>query len=73
MLATVRTDPDFAVESRNPFASAEGFADSRVNQQFEVSRDDQRLLAIRLSTAGTEVRDVVVLNFFEELREVVGN
>ena len=30
VVATVRTDPDFAVESRERFASAEGFADSRV-------------------------------------------
>ena len=71
VVATVRSDPDFAVESRERFASAEGFADSRVTQQFDLSPDDQRLLALRVSTAGTQVRDVVVLNFFEELRQVV--
>ena len=71
VVATVWTDPDFAVDSRERFASAEGFADSNVSQQFDLSRDDQRLLAIRVSTPGTQVRDVVVLNFFEELRQVV--
>ncbi len=58
-----------ALEGR--FASAEGFADSNVSQQFDPSPDDQRLLAIRISTAGTQVRDVIIQNFFEELREVV--
>ena len=71
VVATVRTDPDFAVESRERFTSAEGFADSNVSRQFAVSPDDQRLLALRISTAGTQVRDVVVQNFFEELRQVV--
>ena len=35
------------------------------------SPDDQRLLVIRFTEGGTEVRVVLVQNFFEELRQVV--
>ena len=74
VLATVRTDPDFAVESRVPFASTLGFLAPRSTRQFDISPDDQRLLAGRLGgTAGAVVRDVVVQNFFEVLRERVDN
>ena len=74
VVATVRTDPDFAVESRVPFASTVGFEAERGTRQFDISPDDQRLLAGRLGgIAGAVVRDVVVQNFFEVLRERVGN
>ena len=74
VVATVRTDPDFAVASRVPFASLLGFAAARGTRQFDISPDDQRLLAGRLGgSAGAVVRDVVVQNFFEVLRERVGN
>ena len=74
VVATVRTDPDFAVESRVPFASNLGFAAERGTRQFDISPDDRRLLAGRLGgSAGAVVRDVVVQNFFEVLRERVGN
>ena len=48
VVATVRTDPDFAVESRVPFASTLGFLAARGTRQFDISPDDQRLLAAQL-------------------------
>ena len=42
-------------------------------QQFDVSPLDGRLLAITASVAATDVRDVVVVNWFQELRQRVGN
>ena len=74
VVATVRTDPDFAVESRVPFASTLGFTAVRNTRHFGISPDDRRLLAGRLGgSAGAVVRDVVVQNFFEVLRERVGD
>ena len=74
VVATVRTDPDFAVESRVPFTNNLGFVAERGTRQFDISPDDQRLLAGRWGgIAGAVVRDVVVQNFFEVLRERVGN
>ena len=69
VVATVRTDPDFAVESRAPFAAATGFRAQNNTRHFDISPDDQRLLALRVEgSAGTAVKDVVVQNFFEVLR-----
>jgi serine/threonine-protein kinase len=76
VVATVRTAPDFAVESRVPFATRIGFLSAgQGTRQFDISPDDQRLLALRFgaTATGTAVRDVVVQNFFEVLEERVGN
>ena len=71
VIATVGTGLDFAVESRERFASARGFATSRLIQRFDVAPDDQRVLAIRTISGSSESRDIVIQNFFEELRQVV--
>jgi len=71
--ATVRTEPDFAVVGRASLSSWLPFLPSLTTQQFDVSPLDGRLLAIRASVAGTDVRDVVVVNWFHELRQRVGN
>jgi serine/threonine-protein kinase len=73
-VATVQTDPEFAVQSRDRFASAEGFETELGTPHFDVSPGDQRLLAIRTGpSSGAGGRTVVVLNFFEELKAKVGN
>ena len=46
-----------------PGGSAPGFYLPSAAQHFDLSPDDQRLLA--------QVRDILVQNFFEELRQVV--
>ena len=70
VVATVQTEPEFRVESREQLVSAEAFATSRLIQQYDVAPDDQRLLVIR-SVEDAASRDIVVLNFFEEIRERV--
>ena len=72
VIATVRTDPDFAVESRDPFASAQQYGAERIIQRFDVAPDDRRLLAIRV-LEDAEFRHVVILNWAEELRRLVPN
>jgi serine/threonine-protein kinase len=73
-VATVQTDPEFAVQSRDRFASAEGFHTDVFTPHFDVSPNDQHLLAIRTGpSSGAGGRTVVVLNFFEELKAKVGN
>ena len=71
MVATVRTDPEFVVESRESFASADGFYFGIGARIFSLAPDDQRLLAGRLNTGSQANEDILVLNFFELLREVV--
>ncbi len=71
MIATVRTDPEFVVESRESFASAAGFYGGTGARLFSLAPDDQRLLAGRLEMGGQANDDILVQNFFEELRQVV--
>ena len=76
VVATVRTEPDFTVESRQdlPFSSSEyGYAPP--HPEWDLSPDDQRVLAIGAPPGrpGAESRYVIVQNFFEELRQRVGN
>ena len=72
VVATVRTDPDFAVESQVPFARTLGFRAQRGTREFDVSPDDQRLLVL-----GSELRRVVELIFVDnwaaELRQRMGS
>ena len=71
VVATVRTDPNFAVESRALFAAGTGFRAWANARNFDISPDDQRLLG--LDVVHATVRDVVILNFFEELKVRVPN
>jgi serine/threonine-protein kinase len=72
VVATVRTTPSFAVESRAVFASTDGFYLARTIQRYDVSRDGEHILAIRdLSDAPS--RQIVVQNFFEELARLAPN
>ena len=73
-VATVGTEPDFAVESRERLASWEPYGVNVTTQHYDPSPDDQRLLAIRrFDLSGAEARHVLVQNWFEELKELVGN
>jgi hypothetical protein len=73
-VATVRLDPGFAVESRERLTSWGSYAAGPINLHWDLSPDDLSVLAIRLGRRGRVApRDIVVQNFFEELREPVGN
>jgi serine/threonine-protein kinase len=74
--ATLRAGPTFAIERRDAIARWEVFLGGSGSTQYDISRRDGRLLAIRLGeTVLVEgpVRDVVILNWFEELEERVGH
>ena len=73
VVATVRTDPAFAVESRAPFGALTEVRMANSTRNFDISPDDQRLLGLVEEVVGAAVRDVVILNFFEVLKERVGN
>ena len=71
-VATVRTDPDFAVESRAQLFSFAPYYWAGNDVWWDVSPDDQRILVLGPSEEGVG-RYVLVQNFFEELRQRVGN
>ena len=70
-LATVRTDPDFGVESREQLASQAGYFAANM-RHWDLTPDDQRLLVVADASAVSQ-QIVVAQNFFEELRERMGN
>ena len=69
-VAAVRTDPDFAVESRERLTSWAPYFRTGNRRQYDPSPGDQRLLAIRAGEFEIPPY-VLVQNFFEELRQVV--
>ena len=46
-VATVRTEPNFAVVSRERLGPFDSYAASTLDHHWDVSPDDQRVLAIR--------------------------
>ena len=69
-VAAVRTDPDFAVESRERLTSWAPYFRTPNRRQYDPSPGDQRLLAIRAGEFEIPPY-ILVQNFFEELRQVV--
>ena len=78
-VATYTADSTFVVESRERLFDATSYYQEQVGWRgFDVARDDERFLMIRLagSTAAqsdAEVNFIYIQNFFEELKERVGN
>jgi len=72
VVATVRTNPDFTVESRTPFATTAEYLGSGSTRNFDISPDDQRLLVLRIE-GGVEDELILVENWAEELRQRVGS
>ena len=71
-VATIRTDPTFAVESREQLTSWPYFLQN-VIRDYDLALDDQRFLAVRTTNTQAQERLILVQNFFEELRQQVGN
>ncbi len=70
----VRLEPEFTIESRMEFAYWQGVEGGFTTQQFDVTPDGERLLALRRQVSEVaEFRDIIVQDFFSVLREVVGN
>ncbi len=56
------------------FAYWQGVEGGFTTQQFDVTPDGERLLALRRQVSEVaEFRDIIVQDFFSVLREVVGN
>ena len=74
VVATVRTEPDFAVESREELFPWDVYRFTAVHPAWDLAPDDQRILAFGPAQgAAAEGRNVIVQNFFEELRQRMGN
>ncbi len=77
--ATYTADSTFVVEGRDRlFDFSSYYWDSPNWRVFDVTQDDQRFLAIRdvggaSDSSDTEVKFIYIQNFFEELKERMGN
>jgi serine/threonine-protein kinase len=73
--AQVNTSTAFAVSGRQRLFSVEPFAMDSVYASFDISPDDQRFFMIRGAGSGGGAATALILveNWFEELREKVGN
>ena len=69
-VATVRTDPDFAVESRERLNARASFWGPTM-RHWDLTPDDLRVLAVGGSGGAQALDLILVQNFFEELRQVV--
>ena len=80
-VATVRTEPSFAVESREQLFSFESYVSGNIDLWWDISPDDQSILALKdpdgvggaAAGGAGEGRLILVQNFFEELRQRMGN
>ena len=71
MAASVSTSPTFGVINLQPLFPYPSELSSTAWPQYEVSADDSRFLVTPVTRAAARV--IVVENFFEELRQKVGN
>ena len=73
MVSDVTTDPTFGVTGERPLFDITPYQNDLAHQRYEVSPDDQRFIMIRnIRSEGADEGPVVVLNFFEELKERAG-
>ena len=61
-VAEIRTDPDFAVGPRVELSSFGSYSDGNGTPNFDLSADDERLLAMRTTTFDQVSEDVLVQN-----------
>ena len=78
MIARVQVDPEFRVLERRPlFEIPDRVLRFGFGVSYDVSADDQRFLMIRLQQVGGATADqsrvILVLNWFEELKNRVPN
>ena len=71
--AEVETENTFVVGERRALFSVQGFRTTQVRSQYDVTLDDQRFVMIRNFDDTESSELVIVQNFFEELKERMGN
>jgi hypothetical protein len=73
MVADVTTDPTFGVTGERELFDIKEYQSDLTHHRYVVSPDDQRFVMIRnIRSEGADEGPVVVLNFFEELKERAG-
>jgi serine/threonine-protein kinase len=70
--ADVVTIPTFRVTRQQVLFSAIGYRSNVFDPQFDISRDDQRFLMIARDEPEVASEIVVVMNWFEELKAMIG-
>jgi serine/threonine-protein kinase len=75
MVVGVQTTPTFAALEVRELFSTRGYTTFAVHRTYDVTEDDQRFVMIRetMVEEGGATELIVVENFFEELKERVGN
>ena len=72
MSAAVTTAPSFGVSRQQVLFDARRYRANLFTPLYAVAHDDQRFLMILRDEPDTTAETVVVLNWFEELREAIG-
>jgi hypothetical protein len=71
-MATVRTEPSFAVESREELFPWDRYSAGGTHPEWDLSTGGNRILAIPITGDLEEGGQLILVqNFFEELRQVV--
>ena len=70
--AEVVTGPTFSVTRQQALFSTTGYRSNLFDRQYDVALDDQRFLMILAEQPDVASEFVVVLNWFEELKAVLG-
>ena len=67
------TGPTFTTGEVRQLFSTQGYFPFSVHHSYDVTEDDQRFVMIRRQEAGGAAELILIQNFFEELKERVGN
>ena len=73
MVVDVVTSPTFSAGPGRALFSVERYFTSNLHARYDVTADDQRFVIVRRGDLTQEGGLILVQNFFEELRERVGN
>ena len=71
VVADVETAPEFRRLAEHVLFSTDGYRITGSHHQYAVSHDDQRFVMVKWVSDPTEL--MLVLNFFEELKQRVGH
>ena len=70
----VTDDPTFAAGRQEVLFSMTDYLTSNGHAMYDVSPDDQRFAMLRIGEEGTDDAELILVeNFFEELKRLVGN
>ena len=73
MVTEIVTSPTFSAGPGRALFPVEGYITSNLHARYDVTADDQRFVIVRRDDLTQEGGLILVQNFFEELKERVGN